>query len=113
MELDQVGGQSPLGFPRAQILGPVLFNVFIYGLNAGIKCTLSKFVNDTKLGGAVDSLKGREALQRDLDRLESWAITNHMKFNKSKCQILHLGCGNPDYTYKLRGWRTTPQKEIY
>ncbi|GAB0209260.1 hypothetical protein GRJ2_003391700 [Grus japonensis] len=24
-----------------------------------------------------------------------------MKFNKSKCQILHLGWGNPGYTYKL------------
>ncbi|GAB0187324.1 hypothetical protein GRJ2_001197700 [Grus japonensis] len=24
-----------------------------------------------------------------------------MKFNKSKCQILHLGQGNPGYTYKL------------
>ncbi|KAK4816551.1 hypothetical protein QYF61_017752 [Mycteria americana] len=42
----------------------------------------------------------REALQRDLDRLESWAITNHTKFNKSKCWIFHLGCGNPGYMYK-------------
>ena len=49
----------------------------------------------------MDSLEGREALQRDLDRLESWAITNCMKFNNSKCQILHLGQGNPAYTYKL------------
>ncbi|KAK4807118.1 hypothetical protein QYF61_018459 [Mycteria americana] len=56
---------------------------------------------DLILGGAVDSLEGREALQRDLDRLESWGNTNHMKFNKSKCRILHLGWSNPDYTYKL------------
>jgi len=39
----------------------------------------------------VDSLEGREALQRDLNRLESWDIISHVKFNKSKCCILHLG----------------------
>ena len=59
-----------------------------------------KFADDTQLGGAVDSLKGREALQRDLDRLESWAI-NHTKFNKTTCQILHLGWGEPGCTYEL------------
>ncbi|KAJ7403766.1 rna-directed dna polymerase from mobile element jockey-like [Willisornis vidua] len=67
----------------------------------GVKCTLTKLAKDTKLRGAVDSLKGREALQRDLDKLANWAITNCMMFNKSKCQILHLGQGSPGYTYKL------------
>lgn len=42
-----------------------------------------KFVDDTKLGRALDSLKGREALQRDLDRLRSLS-SHHMKFNKIK-----------------------------
>ena len=28
-----------------------------------------------------------------------------MKFNKSKCQILHLGQANPVYTHKLRDER--------
>ena len=44
---------------------------------------MSKFANDTKLGGVVASDEGGKALQRDLDGLESWAIINHMKSNKS------------------------------
>ncbi|KAK4816332.1 hypothetical protein QYF61_015016 [Mycteria americana] len=70
-------------------------------LDAGVECTISKFADDIELGGAVDSLEGQEALQRDVDALEHWAIINGMKFNKSKCWILYLGQSKAGCKYKL------------
>ena len=57
-----------LGLSQGLILTLMLFNVFVTGLNNGMKCTFSKYADGIKLGEA-----GR----------------NFMKLNKAECDILH------------------------
>lgn len=51
-------------------------------LDKEIKGTLSEFAENTKLGGIVDLLEGRKALQRNMDRMDQWAKASCMRGKK-------------------------------
>ena len=52
------------GVPWGSVLGPALFNIFVGDMDSGIECTLSEFVNDTKLCLVVNTLRGRDVSSR-------------------------------------------------
>mgnify|MGYP001856114551 CR=1 FL=1 len=56
--------------PKGSVLRMLFFNISMNDINSRIKCTLSKFVNETKLCDTVDMSVGWNVIQSDLDRLK-------------------------------------------
>jgi len=56
---------------QGSLLSAALFNFFINDLDEELECTLSKFADNTKLGGVADTLECYAATQQDLGRLKS------------------------------------------
>lgn len=89
------------GVPEGSVLGPLLFNIFFNELKKEMECTLPRFADDTKLGGAANLLDGRATFQKHLNRLEEWTNSGLMKFLKEKCKVLYLGQTKPLQQYGL------------
>ncbi|GAB0205397.1 hypothetical protein GRJ2_003005300 [Grus japonensis] len=73
---------------------------------------MEQILLETMLRKMVDTLEGRDAIQRALDRLERWAHVNHVKFNKAECKVLHMGRRNPKHNYRPgREWIESSSEE--
>ena len=76
--------------PQGSVLGPVLFIVFIDDIDEGIRSTVLKFADDTKLVARVGSEEDRERLRQDLVELYKWSEDWQMLFNLDKCSVMHV-----------------------
>lgn len=93
----------------------MLFNTFINYTDSGIVSTLSKFVVDTELCGAVDTPEGQDVIERDLDKLQKWVWVSLTRFRKAKSKLLHLGWATPRINtgWGMKALRTALPRQIW
>ena len=94
------------GVPQGSVLGPTLFVLYINTLDievGGGSDILSKFADDTKIGGIVNSDDARNVLQQVLNRAVEWSEKWQMQFNPSKCTVIHFGRKNQEFQYNMSG----------
>lgn len=54
------------GVPQGSMLRPVLFNSLVGAMDKGNEGTLNKVADDTKMSAVLDTLEGRDPIQRYL-----------------------------------------------
>eukprot|EP00061_Rhincodon_typus_P013763 g40342.t1 len=77
---------NPGNYKLGSVFGPLLFVVCINDLEGNVAGLISKFADDTKIGGVAGSGDDREKIQQDIDGLATWAQKWQMEFNPDKCE---------------------------
>ena len=102
-----VGDQVLSGVPQGTVMGPLLFLLFINDmpsvLNPSTSCKL--FADDCLIYRSISSLRDQVIFQNDLNVLHSWGETWGLRFNSSKCTVMHMArCKSPPVRfYNLGG----------
>ena len=98
-------GPVTSGVPQGSVLGPLLFLIYINDLPGGITSIMNMFADDGKLLKKIVSLNSCKELQEDLNKLQEWSEKWLMKFNTSKCKVIHMGKSKfrPIFEYTLNG----------
>ena len=80
-------------------MGPFLFVVFVNDLPDVVHSTTFLFADDTKIFAKAP--EESHLLQEDLEKLQLWSDTWHLRFNAEKCKVMHIGKNNEPYGYQM------------
>ena len=78
------------GVPQGTVLDPLLFSLYINDISADIESEIRLFADDCVCYREIKNEEDTLKLQRDIDRLGSWARKWGMRFQPVKCNMMQL-----------------------
>lgn len=95
------------GVIQGSVLGPIFFSIFINDVDEHIvNSKILKYADDIRIYRIFESttaahMANAMLFQKDIDAMAEWSNKWDLKFNLSKCCVLHFGRSNPKTKYKL------------
>ena len=87
------------GVPQGSVIGPLLFVLYVNDLPEVVSSMTYLFADDTKIFTKTPG--GCTQLQEDLNSLQVWSDTWLLRFNASKCKVMHMGKNEDNQEYKM------------
>ena len=94
------------GVPQGTVLGPLLFSLHINDITSDIESEIRLFADDCVCYREIKNVEDTVKLQKDIDRLGSWARKWGMRFQpvkRSMMQLTNERTSKIQASYKLEG----------
>ena len=78
------------GVPQGTVLGTLLFSLYINDISADIESEIRLYADDCVFYREIKEIEDTMKLQKEIDRLGSWARKWGMRFQPVKCNMMQL-----------------------